>query len=149
MAQLHKKKLTFDTRKYDGFENYSLFLKHVKETLRSKKESKDESSFCNFQELLDHLENSDQIDVFIFKVASVLIFVKVDISNAIFRWLLLERLGWIWRVKQEGLSRLRTPSSACSTKPVPATLLMQISRVKRSVAKEVQVIWIPWLPAMQ
>ena len=68
MAQLHKKKLTFDTRKYDGFENYSLFLKHVKETLRSKKESKDESSFCNFQELLDHLENSDQIDVFIFKV---------------------------------------------------------------------------------
>ena len=81
MAQLHEKKLTFDKRKYDGFENYSLFLKHVKDTLKPNKESsnKDESSYCNFQELLDHLENSDQIDVFIFKVASVLTFMKVDI----------------------------------------------------------------------
>ena len=70
MAQLHQKKLTFDKGKYDGFENYSLFLKHVKESLKSERENskKDASSYCNFHELLDHLENSNHIDVFIFKV---------------------------------------------------------------------------------
>ena len=71
MAQLHQKKLTFDKGKYDGFENYSLFLKHVKESLKPEREKskKDASSYCSFHQLLDHLENSNHIDVFIFKVA--------------------------------------------------------------------------------
>ena len=75
MAQPNQKKLTFDKGKYDVFGNYSLFLKHVKETLRRERESskKDESSYCSFHEMLDHLENSDHIDVFVFKVTSNLL----------------------------------------------------------------------------
>ena len=71
MAQLHQTKVTFEKGKYDGFENYSLFLKHVKESLKRKGESsniKDENLYCTFHELLNHLENTDHIDVFIFKV---------------------------------------------------------------------------------
>ena len=61
----------FDRKKYDGFENYSVFLKTVKETLRRENQgsNKDESSFCTFRELLDHLQNSNNIDIFVFKVA--------------------------------------------------------------------------------
>ena len=79
MAQLHQKKMTFDKGKYDVFGNYSLFLKHVKETLRREGESskKDESSYCSFHEMLDHLENSDHIDVFVFKVTSYLLWKPV------------------------------------------------------------------------
>ena len=75
MAHLHQKTLTFDKGKYDVFGNYSLFLKHVKETLRRERESskKDESSNCSFHEMLDHLQNSDNIDVFVFKVTSNLL----------------------------------------------------------------------------
>ena len=77
MARLHQKKLTFDKGKYDVFGNYSLFLKHVKEILKREGSNEDESSYCNFHELLDHLENSDHIDVFVFKVASIFFAVEI------------------------------------------------------------------------
>ena len=68
MDQLKKMKLTFDREGYNSFKNYSLFLKHIKGTTTKSKSEDESSKQCSFHELLDHLETSDSIDVFIFKV---------------------------------------------------------------------------------